>query len=168
MLEYNRTALTQNKDLNESSMNMITPTLVTTILMIEAAGLAQQSVTAEVLLLLAKEAPESIDPQLKSIPALKRPPLNSFRSMKSISKYKLTLTVGKDRTVSLPNGRRIRLHIGRVMPDDRYLVKASINQPHKPGFLPLLQVTASQDEPFFITASSYKGGILIVGVSLDP
>ena len=125
-------------------------------------------VAAEVLVVLAKEEPGEIDPQLKKLTALRRPPFNSFRSMQILSRPKLTLTPGKDALVSLPNGRRVKLTLLRVMPDGRYKVKAAINRPDKSDYLPLLQVVASAGDPFFVAGQTYKGGTLVVGVIVDP
>ena len=129
---------------------------------------ATSSVPAEVLVVLAKEEEGKIDPQLKKLTALRRPPFNSFRSMKILSKPKLTLTPGKDEIVSLPNGRRLKLTLLRVMPDGRYKVRAAINRPNKSDYLPLLQVVASAGDPFFVAGQSYQGGTLVVGVTVDP
>ncbi|MBW1760965.1 MAG: hypothetical protein JRG67_02160 [Deltaproteobacteria bacterium] len=126
------------------------------------------SVPAEVLVVLAKEEPGDIDPQLKKLTALRRPPFNSFRSMKILSRPKLKLTPGKDALVSLPNGRRMKLTLLRVMPDGRYKVKAAINRPNKSDYLPLLQVVASAGDPFFVAGQTYQGGTLVVGVIVDP
>jgi len=100
--------------------------------------------------------------------ALRRPPFNSFRSMKILSRPKLKLTPGKDALVSLPNGRRMKLTLLRVMPDGRYKVKAAINRPDKSDYLPLLQVVASPGDPFFVAGQTYQGGTLVVGVIVDP
>ena len=70
---------------------------------------ATANVPAEVLVVLAKEDEGKIDPALKKLTALRRPPFNSFRSMQILSRPKLTLTPGKDAFVSLPNGRRLKL-----------------------------------------------------------
>ena len=126
------------------------------------------NVPAEVLVVLAKEDEGKVDPQLKSLTALRRPPFNSFRSMKILSRPKLTLTPGKDAFVSLPNGRRLKLTLLRVMPDGRYKVRAAINRPNKSDYLPLLQVVASAGDPFFVAGQSYQGGTLVVGVTVDP
>jgi hypothetical protein len=126
------------------------------------------SVPAEVLVVLAKEEAGDIDPQLKKMTALRRPPFNAFRSMKILSRPKLTLTPGKDELVSLPNGRRVKLTLLRVMPDGRYKVRAAINRPDKSDYLPLLQVVASAGDPFFVAGQTYQGGTLIVGVIVDP
>ena len=126
------------------------------------------SVPAEVLVVLAKEEPGKIDPQLQKLTALRRPPFNSFRSMKILSRPKLKLIPGKDALVSLPNGRRMKLTLLRVMPDGRYKVKAAINRPDKSDYLPLLQVVASAGDPFFVAGQTYQGGSLVVGVIVDP
>jgi hypothetical protein len=129
---------------------------------------ATSSVPAEVLVVLAKEEQGKIDPQLKKLTALRRPPFNSFRSMEILSRPKLTLIPGKDAFVSLPNGRRLKLTLLRVMPDGRYKVRAAINRPQKADYLPLLQVVAAAGDPFFVAGQSYQGGTLVVGVTLDP
>jgi hypothetical protein len=129
---------------------------------------AMANVPAEVLVVLAKEEAGEIDPELKKLTALRRPPFNSFRSMKILSRPKLTLTPGKDAFVSLPNGRRLKLTLLRVMPDGRYKVRAAINRPNKSDYLPLLQVVASAGDPFFVAGQSYQGGTLVVGVTVDP
>lgn len=129
---------------------------------------ANASVPAEVLVVLAKEEQGEIDPQLKKLTALRRPPFNSFRSMKILSRPKLTLVPGKDALVSLPNGRRVKLTLLRVMPDGRYKVRAAINRPDKSDYLPLLQVVASAGDPFFVAGQAYQGGTLVVGVIVDP
>jgi hypothetical protein len=120
------------------------------------------------LVVLAKEEEGKIDPQLEKLTALRRPPFNAFRSMKILSRPKLTLTQGKDAFVSLPNGRRLKLTLLRVMPDGRYKVRAAINRPKKSDYLPLLQVVASAGDPFFVAGQSYQGGTLVVGVTVDP
>lgn len=125
-------------------------------------------VPAEVLVVLAKEEAGSIDPKLKKLPALQRPPFNSFRSMKILSQPKLTLIPGRDALVSLPNGRRVKLTLLRLMPDGRYKVRAAINRPNKSDYLPLLQVVASAGDPFFVAGQAYQGGTLVVGVTVDP
>ncbi len=126
------------------------------------------SVPAEVVVVLAKEEPGKIDPQLKDMTALRRPPFNSFRSMKVLSRPKLKLVPGKDALVSLPNGRKMKLTLLRVMPDGRYKVKVAINRPDKSDYLPLLQVVASAGDPFFVAGQTYQGGTLVVGVIVDP
>jgi len=162
-------------------MSLIPHLLVVTIVFSASTTFAQGSslvrsdrasstsaVPAEVLVVLAKEEPGEIDPQLKKLTALRRPPFNSFRSMKILSRPKLDLVPGKDALVSLPNGRRVKLTLLRVMPDGRYKVKAAINRPDKSDYLPLLQVVASPGDPFFVAGQTYQGGTLVIGVIVDP
>lgn len=125
-------------------------------------------VPAEVLVVLAKEESGKIDPELKKLTALRRPPFNSFRSMQVLSKPKVKLIPGRDAVVSLPNGRRLKLALLQVMPDGRFKMKVSINRPEKADYLPLLQVVASSGDPFFVAGQTYKGGTLVVGVTVDP
>ncbi|MGB5812927.1 MAG: hypothetical protein WBG86_20510 [Polyangiales bacterium] len=148
--------------------------------LLESTGAAQGSnlvqstrsvaggVPAEVLVVLAKEESGSIDPELKKLTALRRPPFNSFRSMEILSKPKVKLVPGKDAVISLPNGRRLKLALLQVMPDGRFKMKVSINRPDKADYLPLLQVVASAGDPFFVAGQTYKGGTLVVGVTVDP
>lgn len=125
-----------------------------------------QVLPAQVLVVLAKEEAGSIDAALKDEPALRRPPFNSFRSMKVLSKPEISLRVKKPEEVTLPNGRKLRLSVERVMPNDRYRVKVSINRPDQKDYLPLLQVVASRGDPFFVAGQSYKGGTLVIGVRI--
>ncbi|MEM7434446.1 MAG: hypothetical protein AAF436_04775 [Myxococcota bacterium] len=125
-------------------------------------------VPAEVLVVLAQEESGKIDPELKKLTALRRPPFNSFRSMKVLSKPKVKLVPGRDAVVSLPNGRRLKLALLQIMPDGRFKMKVSINRPEKADYLPLLQVVASAGDPFFVAGQTYEGGTLVVGVTVDP
>ncbi|MEM7137233.1 MAG: hypothetical protein AAF500_11675 [Myxococcota bacterium] len=125
-------------------------------------------VPAEVLVVLAQEESGKIDPELKKLTALRRPPFNSFRSMKVLSKPKVKLIPGRDAVVSLPNGRRLKLALLQIMPDGRFKMKVSINRPEKADYLPLLQVVASAGDPFFVAGQTYQGGTLVVGVTVDP
>jgi len=161
-------------------MNAVRYMLVLSLLLGSSAASAQGSnlvrsdrattggVPTEVLVVLAKEEAGSIDPELKKLTALRRPPFNSFRSMQILSKPKLKLVPGRNAVVSLPNGRRLKLALLQVMPDGRYKMKVSINRPEKVDYLPLLQVVASAGDPFFVAGQTYKGGTLVVGVTVDP
>ena len=159
---------------------MIRCTIALSLLLVSSVASAQGSnfvrsdrvvrggVPAEVLVVLAKEEAGKVDPELKKLTALRRPPFNSFRSMQVLSKPKVKLIPGRDAVVSLPNGRRLKLALLQVMPDGRYKMKVSINRPDKSDYLPLLQVVASAGDPFFVAGQTYKGGTLVVGVTVDP
>ncbi len=127
-----------------------------------------KNLDTEILVVLAKEKPGKIDPDLADLPALRRPPFNAFRSMKILSRPKHRIRMGANHDVVLPNGRRLRLVVQRVMPDGRYRVRVSINRPDKSDYLPLLQVIASPGDPFFVAGQSHDGGTLVIGVRLQP
>ena len=129
---------------------------------------AQKTVPTEVLVVLAKEEAGTIDKQLLTLPALRRAPFNAFRSMKILSRPILNLKKGKDAVIDLPNGRRVKLTLMRVMPDGRYRMKISINRPSKTDYLPLLQVIASPGDPFFVAGQAHNGGTLVIGIRVDP
>lgn len=126
----------------------------------------KKAVKGEVLIVLAKEAAGEVDEELADLPALRRPPFNSFRTMKLLKKPQVKLKQGKDVDVKLPNGRTLRINLQRVMPDGRYRVKVSINRPNKTDYLPLLSVVASPGDPFFVAGQAHDGGTLVLGVRI--
>lgn len=159
---------------NAVCLGVALATLVPSAVSAQGSNLVQANrtpaggVPAEVLVVLAKEDAGTIDPELKKLTALRRPPFNSFRSMQILSKPKVKLIPGRDAVLSLPNGRRLKLALLQVMPDGRFKMKVSINRPDKSDYLPLLQVVASSGDPFFVAGQTYKGGTLVVGVTVDP
>jgi hypothetical protein len=122
-------------------------------------------VSGEVIVVLAKEAEGEYDGKLKQMPALQKPPFNSFKSMKVLSTTQVELGTDKAPTVQLPNGRSLQLKLVERMPDGRHKVQVSINRAGKQDYLPLLTVIAS-GEPFFVAGQSYEGGTLVIGVKV--
>lgn len=138
--------------------------------MVLVAGAAQaqapKTVSGEVLIILAKEAPGEVDDSLKDIAALKQDPFSRFKSMKLLSKPSITAEVKKPVELKLPNGRTLQIELAGVMSDGRLRVKVSINKPDKKDYLPLVQVLVSPGEPFFCAGQNHEGGTLVVGVTL--
>ena len=132
-----------------------------------ALAQADEKVAAEVLVVLAKEEPGEIDPALRDLPALTRPPFNAFKSMELLSRPKLELTPGKDSEITLPNGRKLRIQVVQILPNGRFRVRVSINRPNERDYLPLVVVVASENEPFFVAGQAYQGGTLVIGVRLS-
>ena len=147
-----------------SAKRTVSLTCVAVALIMNASQAQADAAPAEVLVVLAKEAPGKIDPRLKDLPALRRAPFNAFRSMKILSRKMLRLVKGKDATVDLPNGRRVKLALVQKMSDGRFRVKVAINRPKKNDYLPLLQVVAAPGDPFFVAGQGHKGGTLVIGV----
>lgn len=120
-------------------------------------------VDAEVLVILAAHEEGTFDPALESMPALKKSPFDTFKSMKLLSRTALKLDAAKPVTVDLPNGRQLRLSLIERLPDGRHRVDVSINRPKEKDYLPLLQMIAS-GEPFFVAGQKYEGKTLVIGV----
>jgi len=55
-----------------------------------------------------------------------------------------------------------------VTKDKRYAVDAMIDQPGKEEYLKLLEVIAAPNEPFFVGGQSYRGGTLILAITMRP
>ncbi|MCA9602220.1 MAG: hypothetical protein KC417_09360, partial [Myxococcales bacterium] len=130
-----------------------------------AVALADDAAThGEVLIVLAKEEAGEIDPALKDMPALRRPPFSAFKSMKLLGRPPISLVPKKPTEVDLPNGRKLQIILESTLPDGRFRVRVSINRPEKKDYLPLLQVIASPGDPFFVAGQSHQGGTLVIGV----
>lgn len=131
----------------------------------QGAEISAPTVQAEVLIVLAKEAPGTIDPELAQLSALRRPPFNGFRTMEILERPSLELRPGEDADVDLPNGRRLRITLLRVT-RGRYQVRVSINRPEQHDYLPLLTVVTSPGDPFFVAGQAHDGGTLVIGIRL--
>jgi hypothetical protein len=126
---------------------------------------AAEDVKGEVLVVLAKEAEGPVDPKLKPIDALQKPPFNAFKSMALLATTPITLSEATPATVELPNGRTLQIKLVERMADGRHKVSVSINRPDKQDYLPLLTVIAS-GEPFFVAGQKHAGGTLVIGVQI--
>lgn len=127
-------------------------------------ALAQAPTPAEIFVVLAKEEPGTIDPALADMGALRRPPFNAFRSMAILERDTIRLREGEPQEVTLPNGRKLRILLQRVMPDGRFRVRVSIQREEGNSYLPLLQVVASPGDPFFVAGQAHQGGTLVIGI----
>lgn len=125
-----------------------------------------REVPAEVFVILASEAEGTIAPELASMPALRQPPFNLFRTMELLARSTAQLRAGQPETVTLPNGRVLQLVIEETTAEGRYRVRVSINRPEQRDYLPLLEVVAPPGDPFFLAGQSFMGGTLVIGVRL--
>jgi hypothetical protein len=133
-----------------------------------AGGAAQgpQVTQADVLVVVASNAQTGIDPRLADVPALRRPPFDSFRSMSLHSSPRVDLRRGQPSEVALPNGRRIRIVLREITTEGRYRLQVSINRPGQQDYLPALDVVASPGDPFFIAGQTFENGTLVIGIRL--
>lgn len=127
---------------------------------------ASGPVPAQVLIVLASNVPGVRDPRLADVPALRRPPFDSYESMALLSSPTIELRVGEPREVPLPNGRRIRIVLLEITSEGRYRLQVSINRPGQQDYLPELNVVASPGDPFFVAGQSYQAGTLVIGFRL--
>ena len=136
----------------------------------DAGPPAPKPVPAEILILHATNSGGGIDPELRHLRQLQRPPFSSYDTYRLIRRHESDLVLRQPSTTRLPNGRVLRTALKAVVPPDRYRVATSISRPgSKPGdgddsYLPLLEVTAKSGETFFVAGQSFRGGILVVGI----
>jgi hypothetical protein len=127
---------------------------------------AQESISGEVFVILASEEAGPVDPSLAQIPALSKPPFSGFRSMQILTRSAVSLGSGKAVDLALPNNRRLSITLREKMPDGRSKVQVSITRPNEKDYLPLLEVIASPNEPFFVAGQKYQKGTLVIGVRI--
>ena len=132
--------------------------------LLSAGSVAQaaEPVAGEVIVVLASDAEGGVDPSLKSLTALRKPPFNAFKSLQVLSRHAIELA-DEPVDVKLPNGRELRIELLERMEDGRHKVQVSINRSKNKDYLPLLQVKASP-EPFFVAGQKFQGGTLVIGV----
>ncbi|MGH7268964.1 MAG: hypothetical protein ACREJ3_00920 [Polyangiaceae bacterium] len=116
-----------------------------------------------------------IDPALRDLPQLTRDkPFIRYNVYKVLDKARLPLDVGLPRTVPLVNGRTLQITLVSVEtaagppPEPRFHVRVAIGRPGKAAFLKLLEVTAGENEPFFVGGQSYRGGTLFLELVMRP
>lgn len=129
---------------------------------------AEASQKADVFVIVGYEKEGPVDPALKSIPALSKPPFSAFRSLKLLAKPTVELQQHQPSHVDLPNGRRLELVWDKTETNARVRIRVSINKPNQKDYLPLLEVVASKGEPFFVAGQKHEGGTLIIGVRVQP
>jgi hypothetical protein len=127
-------------------------------------------VNAEIMVLHATMAPGpgSIDPAIGKMPQLQKPPFSVFNTYRLIDKKIIPLEVGRTGPYTLPNGRVLQVTFAHPTQDKRFHVQVAINQPGGHAYLKLLEVTAGANETFFVAGQPYKGGVLVLGITLRP
>lgn len=118
------------------------------------------------------DGPGSIDPRLRDLPQLTtEQPFTRFNVYKVLDRQQFPLEAGKPVTYGLVNGGTLRLSLDGVTVRDaggrRYQLAAQIGRPGK-DFLRGLQVTAGDNQPFFVGGQSYQGGTLFVEMVVRP
>jgi hypothetical protein len=136
------------------------------------AGPAEKvEVPSEILVLHATNTGGGIDPELRNLKQLQKPPFSAYDTYRLLHRHSIVLKPQQPDSTQLPNGRTLRTVLKAVLPEDRFRVAASISRPPREkdkegGYLPLLEVTAKSGEPFFVAGQSFRGGILVVGIQV--
>jgi hypothetical protein len=125
---------------------------------------AGDAVPAEVLVILGSAEGAGVDPSLDKLEALRKPPFDSFPKKSLLKRAELTLALGGESEIELPNGRKLRLSWVERTKEGRLRLKLSINKPGQRDYLPLMTVAAAPGDPFFVAGQKYEGGTLIIGV----
>jgi hypothetical protein len=128
------------------------------------------SVDAEILVLHASNSGGGIDPKVRDLPQLKKPPFSSYNSYRVLSQNRVPLPLGKVTDTTLPNNGTFRLSFKESLPPARFKLAASILQPDGKPFLPMLEVALPYNEFFFVGAQSHidnkQEGKLVLAVRL--
>lgn len=131
---------------------------------------ALRSAVAEVIVIHATKGDASafVDPRIGKLPHLGKKPFSDYTSFKLVEKKLLILEKGRPESYAMVTGRTLRVGLQSVTAEKRYVVEASIDQPGKPEYLKLLEVTAAPNEAFFVGGQTYRGGTLILSITVRP
>jgi hypothetical protein len=124
-------------------------------------------VNAEVVVLHATSVPGpgSVPP---GMPQLTKPPFSVFNTYKILDKKIIPLQAGGMGPFTLPNSRVLQVTFVNQTPEKRFHIRVAINQPGGNAYLKLLEVTAGENETFFVAGQPYKDGVLVLGITLRP
>ncbi|HEX5098555.1 MAG TPA: hypothetical protein VFV94_03615 [Polyangiaceae bacterium] len=120
----------------------------------------------ELLVLHATHDKRGIDPRLRELPELTKPPFASFATYSLLEKARLPLRRGEKATHRLPNGRTLGAELVGVEPSGVVRLSASISEPGGNAFLPLLEVRAKVGQRFIVAGQGYRRGILVLVLTL--
>ncbi|MRG92714.1 hypothetical protein [Polyangium spumosum] len=139
-----------------------------------AAAQADASVSMEIVVLHGTNDGTGIDPKIGKMPELAKPPFSSYNSYKLLDRSKQTSSKASPSTLKLPNDRVLKVSLKDVVQPSkkgeskRYVISASIQKPGGSDFLPLLEVNAKAGETFFVAGQNHKGGVLVIGIKVNP
>lgn len=130
------------------------------------APVADAAVAGSVMVVLGQSEGQGVDAALAKLEALHKPPFDSFPKKTLLASTTVSLTLGKEAEVELPNGRKLRLVLLEKTGEGRFRVSISINRPGKQDYLPLMTVVAAPGDPFFVAGQKHLGGTLIIGITI--
>jgi hypothetical protein len=116
----------------------------------------------ELLVLHATHGKKGIDPRLRDLPELTKPPFSSYDTYGVLERVRLPLETKHAATRRLPNGRVLGTELLAVEGKDIVHLAASISEPGGGAFLPLLEVCAHRGQHFIVAGQKYESGILVL------
>jgi hypothetical protein len=124
---------------------------------------------AEVLVIHAtkQDGGASIDERLRKLPTGKKP-FSEYNTFKVLDQQTIPLEKGKPASYAIATGRTLRVTWSDMTKDGRYAIAAAIDQPGQTEYLKALEVAAAAGEPFFVGGQSYRGGTLILAITVRP
>ncbi len=138
------------------------------------AAEADLTVATEFIVLHGTNDGSGIDPKIGKMPELTKPPFSAYNSYKLLEKSTASASKAKASTTKLPNGGVLKVTLKDVVEPKkkgeakRYVMSASIQKAGGNIFLPMLEVNAKAGETFFVAGQTYKGGILVIGIKVNP
>ena len=134
----------------------------------------EQAVATEFLVLHGTNDGSGIDPKIGKMAELSKPPFSAYNSYKLLEKSTASASKSKASTTKLPNGAVLKVTLKDIIEPKKkgdvkkYVMSASIQKPGGNTDLPLLEVNAKAGETFFVAGQNYKGGILVIGIKVNP
>lgn len=120
----------------------------------------------ELLVLHATNTKRGLDPRLKDLPELSKPPFAAYDSYALVERVRLPLELAVNRPHRLPNGRVFGAELLERQKGDIVRLAASISEPGGSAFLPLLEVRAKVGQRFIVAGQKFKSGILVLVLTL--
>lgn len=130
---------------------------------------------ADVLVLHASQSSSpGIDPRILEGDSgelrkkLGEPPFSSYNTYKQLDRQTPVVPKGGAATITLPNGRTLRVTTSEPGKDGRYKVQASISSPDGRAYLKQLDVLAGPKQPVFVAGQPYEKGTLVLVLRIVP
>jgi len=138
------------------------------------AAETEAAVSTDLIVLHGTNDGTGIDAKIGKMPELTKPPFSAYNSYKLLEKSTAASSKSKASTTKLPNGGVLKVTLKDVVEPKkkgeakRYVMSASIQKPGGNTFLPMLEVNAKAGETFFVAGQTYKGGILVIAIKVNP
>ncbi|MET0343331.1 MAG: hypothetical protein ABW252_20140 [Polyangiales bacterium] len=122
----------------------------------------------ELLVVLGSREGSGVDPQLDALPALRKPPFDTFTRQTVLERSELRIAPGDVRERDLPNGRKVRIALRERLPDGKVRLSIAIHRAGKDDYLRDLNLTAAPGDWLLVVGQKHERGTLIVGVRVGP